>query len=146
MAAIRKLMSAEQMEGAHVIGPHGENLGRIKDILVEVTSSQIVYAIVSYGGIAGIIGNRLFAVPWDVLTYHAGHDAYVLDIPEEKLKDAPVFDRANLQDIADPRWAEPVHKYYGSNASWYAGMPANAPVEIYPHKPTGDAAQHAGGS
>ncbi|MGH8258142.1 MAG: hypothetical protein ACREUG_00455 [Steroidobacteraceae bacterium] len=59
------------------------------------------------------------AVPWDVLKFNAGHDAYVLDMPPAKLKDAPAFDRDNVQDIADSRWAEPLHKYYGSSAAWY---------------------------
>lgn len=120
MAAIRKLMSAAQIEGARVVSAHGEDLGKIKDVLVEATSSQIVYAVISYGGIAGLVGNKLYAVPWDVLAYNAGHDAYVLDIAEEKLKEAPIFNPATLQDIADARWAEPIHKYYGSKASWYA--------------------------
>jgi sporulation protein YlmC with PRC-barrel domain len=119
MTAIRKLMSVEQIAGATVVGIHGEDFGRIKDVLVDAVSSQIVYAIIAYGGLAGLIGSRLFAVPWDVLRFNAGQDAYVLDLPPEKLKDAPAFDRTNVQDIADPRWAEPLHKYYGSRASWY---------------------------
>jgi sporulation protein YlmC with PRC-barrel domain len=118
MATALKLMSAEHIQGARVLNAQGADLGKIDDVLIDTFAGQVVYAILSHGGIIGI-GHKLFAVPWDVLAYSAEHDAYLLDIAEEKLKNAPGFDAANPQDMADPRWAKPVHDYYGSKASWY---------------------------
>lgn len=124
MATALRLMSAEQIQGARVATRNGEDLGKIDDILIDASTAQVVYAILSHGGLIGI-GHKLFAVPWDVLSFSAEHDAYLIDIAEEKLKNAPGFDAANPQDMADPRWAKPVHDYYGSKASWYmsAGVP-----------------------
>lgn len=118
MPAALKLMPAEQIRGTHVVNPQGDDLGRIEDVVVETSTGHIVYAILSSGGFLGI-GNKLFALPWDVLGYSTQHDAYVIDLPGDKLKNAPGFDTASPQDMADPRWAKPVHDYYGSKASWY---------------------------
>jgi sporulation protein YlmC with PRC-barrel domain len=116
--AAASLVLMDRVQGARVVNAQGADLGKIDDIAVDMPSGQAVYAILSYGGFIGL-GNKRFAVPWDMLRYDAERDAFAIDMPEDKLKNAPSFDEANLQDIADPRWAKPLHDYYGSRASWY---------------------------
>lgn len=118
MAASSSLVLMDRVQGARVVNAQGVDLGKIDDIAVDMPSGRAVYAILSYGGFMSL-GNKRFAVPWDMLRYNTEHDAFVIDMAEDKLKNAPSFDEANLKDIADPRWAKPLHDYYGSRASWY---------------------------
>jgi sporulation protein YlmC with PRC-barrel domain len=123
MATLSSLVLMDRMRGARVVNAQGADLGKIDDIVVDMPSGQAVYAILSYGGFIGL-GDKRFAVPWDMLAYDSERGAFVIDMAEDKLKNAPGFDETNLQDIADPRWAKPLHDYYGSKASWYLRMTA----------------------
>lgn len=126
MAAQTGLALMTRVQGARLVNPQGADLGRIGDVAIAMPSGHVVYAILDYGGVMGL-GGRRFAVPWDVLGFNAEHDAFVVDMPEDKLRNAPNFDDEALQDLADPRWAKPLHDYYGSRASWYlrtGGTPA----------------------
>jgi sporulation protein YlmC with PRC-barrel domain len=114
--AAASLVLMDRVQGARVVNAQGADLGKIDDIAVDMPSGQAVYAILSYGGFIGL-GNKRFAVPWDMLRYDAERDAFAIDMPEDKLKNAPSFDEANLQDIADPRWAKPLHDYSGFRVS-----------------------------
>jgi len=49
--------------GADVQNPQGQNLGDIKDIVIDRASGRMAYAVVSFGGFLGM-GEKLFAVPW----------------------------------------------------------------------------------
>jgi PRC-barrel domain len=44
-----------------------KDAGEIEDLLMD-SRGQIVYAVVSFGGIMGI-GDKLFAVPWNAIVY-----------------------------------------------------------------------------
>jgi sporulation protein YlmC with PRC-barrel domain len=118
MAALSGLVLMDKVQGARVVNLQDADLGKIDDIVIDMPSGQAVYAILSYGGFIGL-GDKHFAVPWDMLRYNAERGAFVIDMAEDKLKNAPGFDEANLQDLADPRWAKPLHDYYGSKASWH---------------------------
>lgn len=114
-----RLISADQVEGTGVVNRQGDSLGHISDLMIDKLSGKVAYAVLKYGSMVGI-GGKLFALPWDVLSYETRYDAYVVDIPEERLKNAPSFDADNPPDMADPRWSKEVHDYYGSRADWYS--------------------------
>jgi hypothetical protein len=86
--------------------------------MIDKVSGQVAYAVLKYGSVLGM-GGKLFAVPWDVLKYDTRHDAYVINVPEERLRDAPSFDESNPPNFADRTWSKKVHDYYGSKDSWY---------------------------
>jgi sporulation protein YlmC with PRC-barrel domain len=107
-----RLISADKVEGTAVVNPQGETLGHISEIMIDKVSGRVAYAVLKYGSIIGI-GGKLFALPWDVLTYDTRYDAYAVDIPAERLKNAPSFDPDNPPDMADPRWTNEIRDYYG---------------------------------
>ena len=57
------LMKGSTFMGADVENPQGQNLGDIKDVVIDRASGRIAYAVVSFGGFLGL-GEKLFAVPW----------------------------------------------------------------------------------
>jgi sporulation protein YlmC with PRC-barrel domain len=112
-----RLISAEKVEGTSVVNARGEDLGHIAEIMLDKPTGRVAYAVLKYGSFLGL-GGKLFALPWDVLKYDTHRSAYIVNIPEERLKNAPSFDEATPPDMADPRWGKQIHDYYGSSASW----------------------------
>ena len=52
-------------------------------------------AVLSFGGVLGI-GDKLFAVPWKAMTVDTNRHCFVLNVPKNRLKDAPGFDKGQL--------------------------------------------------
>lgn len=108
---------ASQIIDSDVENPRGESLGEIEDLVFD-ERGEILYAVLSYGGFLGL-GDKYFAVPWSALTSKAeDDDTYVLNIDEERLKNAPGFDKNNWPDTANSRWGSEIYSYYGQSAAW----------------------------
>ncbi|MDE2600199.1 MAG: PRC-barrel domain-containing protein [Rhodocyclaceae bacterium] len=112
-----EVMAADTLEGDSVVNNRDEKLGEITDIMIDVQTGQVAYAVLSCGGFMGI-GDKLFAIPWGALTLDASQKQFVLDIDKERLKAAPGFDKDHWPSMADSRWASEVHDYYGQREYW----------------------------
>lgn len=110
-----RLMGAETLIGNDVVNDQGEDLGDIKEIMLDVRAGRISYAVLSYGGVLGI-GDKLFAVPWEALTLDTENKRFTLDVAKERLENAPGFDKDDWPNMSDQTWAKSVHDYYGTTA------------------------------
>ena len=102
------------VEDMHVRNAAGEDIGKIKDLVIDVNSGKVIYAALDFGGFLGI-GDKLFAVPWHSLQVKGtDKDQYlVLNVTKDRLKDAPGFDKNHWPDMANPNWAGTVDQFYG---------------------------------
>ena len=112
-----RIMAADTLEGDKVFNNAGDELGEITNIMIDVPNGRVAYAVLSFGGFLGM-GNKLFAVPWDVLQLDTESKCFVLDVDREKLEGAPGFDKDHWPSMADQRWATDIHSYYGSRPYW----------------------------
>lgn len=112
-----EIMAASTLEGDKVVNAEGEELGKITDIMLDVPSGKIAYAVLSFGGVLGI-GDKLFAIPWQALTMDAENKDFILDVEKDKLKTAPGFDKDHWPSMAQDEWALQVHSYYGIEPYW----------------------------
>jgi len=110
-----RLMGAHTLIGNDVCNQNEEDLGDIKEIMLDVHSGQVAYAVLSFGGFLGM-GERLFAVLWSALTLDTVNKRFVLGVVKERLNDAPGFDKDNWPDMHDPAWRNEIHTYYGTTA------------------------------
>ena len=108
-----RLMGADTLNGNDVYNRAEENLGDIKEIMLDVANGKISYAVLSFGSFLGV-GGKLFAVPWSALTLDTENKRFILDVSKERLQNAPGFDKDDWPDMADESWAKSVHSYYGS--------------------------------
>lgn len=114
----RGMCRASKAIGMDVEDAAGKNLGDIEDIVVDDANGRIVYAVLSFGGFLGV-NDKFFAIPWRALKPNAkDDDKLVLDVPKDKLKAAPGFEKKNWPDMADQRWGLDIHKYYGQDSYW----------------------------
>ena len=113
------IMAASTLAGNDVVNSQGQDLGKIKEIMVDVTGGWIAYAVLSSGGLLGI-GDKLFAIPWGALLLDVERKCFILDVDAERLKQAPGFDKEHWPSMADPTWATEVHAFYGQRTYWQA--------------------------
>jgi sporulation protein YlmC with PRC-barrel domain len=107
---------ASKIIGTDVKNTRGDSLGDIKDLVLDPLSGNIVYAVVSYGGVLGM-GSKLFAIPWSVLRWSRDKDYYVLDMDKDTLKKAPGFDKDHWPDSLN-KWEqqrEEINQFYHIN-------------------------------
>jgi len=112
-----QVMAADTLAGDDVVNAMGEDLGEVKDIMLDVESGRIAYAVLSFGGFLGV-GDKLFAIPWNALKLDPENKRFVLDVDKERLKSAPGFDKDRWPSMADQRWATDIHSFYGSRPYW----------------------------
>jgi len=103
--------------GKDVKNAQRENLGDIKEVVLDPAHRRVRYVVVSFGGFLGL-GDKLFAIPWDALDLDAENQRFVLDVPREKLERAPGFDKNDWPDFADRSFGGQIYEYYGTPQYW----------------------------
>ena len=106
------LMGANTLLGNDVYNSDAEDLGDIKEIMIDMASGKVAYAVLSFGGVMGL-GEKLFAVPWAALKLDTRHKRFTLHVAKQSLKDAPGFDKGHWPPMSDSSWARSVDEFYG---------------------------------
>ena len=114
------LMGADTLIGNDVYNTQEQDLGDIKEIMLDMRTGRVSYAVLSFGGFLGM-GTKLFAVPWDALKLDTANKRFVLDVSNDRLESAPGFDEDAWPNMADNSWAEGIHTFYGTKP--YADQP-----------------------
>ncbi len=107
------LMGADTLVGNDVYNKSAEDLGDIKEIMLDMRSGRVSYAVLSFGGFLGM-GEKLFAVPWEALTLDTENKRFTLDVERSRLESAPGFNKDQWPDMADPGWEKGIHAWYGT--------------------------------
>ena len=102
----------EKIIGSKVTNLKGEPLGKIKDLVVDIDTGQIMYAVLESGGFLGI-GDKLFPVPWESLAALPSEGIFFLNQSKEQMEKAPAFEKDNLPNMGDTQWGEGIFKHYG---------------------------------
>jgi sporulation protein YlmC with PRC-barrel domain len=108
-----QLMGADTLIGDDVYNQQGDELGEIKEIMLDMRNGRVAYAVLSFGGFLGM-GEKLFAVPWNALTLDTENKRFMLNVDKERLKTAPGFDKDHWPNMADQTWTNEIHSYYGT--------------------------------
>ncbi|MEX0140718.1 PRC-barrel domain-containing protein [Massilia sp. LMS1-1-1.1] len=124
------LMGADTLIGDDVYNHEDEELGDIKEIMLDMRTGQIAYAVLSFGGVLGM-GDKLFAVPWERLTLDTVNKRFLLNVDKDLLKNAPGFDKNNWPDMGSEAWNQQMEAFYGSSTRYGSGAMAGS------HMPSG---------
>jgi sporulation protein YlmC with PRC-barrel domain len=112
-----KGLSATSIVNDDVVNAMGENLGHIEDLMIDLDRGCVAYAVLSFGGVLGI-GDKLFAVPWSALKLDTEHKQFVLNVPKERLENAPGFDKDNWPGVYDRTEMSRIYEYYDQPVYW----------------------------
>lgn len=112
-----QVLSASTLSGDKVTNPEGENLGEIKELMIDLDSGRVAYAVLSFGGFLGM-GDKFFAIPWEALRLSTEEHKFYLDVPKDRLKEAPGFDKDHWPGTADREFQNKIYSYYGYKPYW----------------------------
>ena len=117
--ASTRLCKASDVLGKKVENPANDNLGDVKELVLDPRRSRVSYFVMKSGGFLGM-GDKLFAIPWSVMRVHRmeNKDKLVLDLPKEKFTKAPEYHDKDWTAMSDPEWVKEVYDYYGAKPYW----------------------------
>ena len=95
----------------------GRFLGEIAELVIDITSGRVAYALLAVGGFLGM-NRKLMPIPWSTVTVDRVYQRCIINIGLERLIDAPSLDGDLLPRMADPSWATSVHDYFGCKPYW----------------------------
>jgi len=117
MFASSPIPSSSTISGDKVVNRQGEDLGDIKDLMIDVENGRVAYAVLEFGGFLGL-GSKLFAVPLSAMELDPGNHRFIFDQSKETLKNAPGFDKDDWPNFSDRDWGTNVHAHYGVRPYW----------------------------
>src|SRR5579872_7427257 len=95
-----RLIASDKVEGTTVYNRQGEHLGSVHNFMLDKSTGQVAYAVMSFGGFLGL-GESYHPLPWRVLTYDPRQGGFVIDLDRDRLEKAPSF-----TVDAMPNWAD----------------------------------------
>lgn len=113
-----RIHAASTWTGARVHNFAGECLGKVDEFVLDFDAGRIAYVVVSVGGFLGM-GDKLFAVPWDLFSLRTEDHELFLDVEKQLLLDGPGFERSRWPDMGDETWAEAIRTHYSQKQSPY---------------------------
>lgn len=109
------VISSDRVEGTSVYNMSREKLGSIDTLMIDKSSGQVRYAVLTFGGFLGM-GTERYPLPWGSLKYDTSQDGYVVNIDKRTLEGAPRYDEDDEPSFSDD-YGRKVYDHYG--ATWY---------------------------
>ena len=104
--------------GTDVYDTAGQRIGEVKDIVLEKTSNNILFAVVSFGGVLGM-GEKYHPVPWSELDYAPDQGGYVVSFSADQLKNAPADSIEALTKGDGRAYRDRAFTHYGTRPYWH---------------------------
>lgn len=111
-------LSADTLKGDRIVNRDGEDIGKLDELMIDIETGSIAYAVVSQGGILGI-GKDLFAVPWQALRLRVHEHNFVLDVPNKTFDKVEGFEKDKWPVTREA--LSGIYKHYGSQPYWQGG-------------------------
>lgn len=108
----KSLLSADSINGTTVENSTGENIGDIKDLMINTNSGEVEYAVLSVNTGFLNLGSKYFAIPLQAMTFDKSREKVLVDISKDRLENSPGFDKDNWPDGAQNEFVSSVYDYY----------------------------------
>lgn len=108
---------ASTVIGTSVHDSSGRKIGEIEDVMLDKLSSNIMFAVVSFGGFLGI-AEKFHPIPWSSLKYDKSKDSYVVDFTKEQLEAAPAGSIEELTRDDGQDYRNRAYDYYKAPRYW----------------------------
>jgi hypothetical protein len=105
------VQKAGRLMGTSVKNLQGEQLGKVENLMVDLSAGRIVAVIISTGGFLDL-GDELSAVPPTALRFNSRHDTLQLDASRETLAGSPHFKAGQWPNFSQPGYVGGVYHAY----------------------------------
>jgi hyperosmotically inducible protein len=110
-ARLGYIQRVTKLMGAAVKNVQSETLGKVEDIILDLSAGRVVSVVVSSGGFLGL-GDELSAVPSAAFQFNSENEFLQLDTTKEALSSAPHFKSSEWPDFGQPGYAAGVYRAY----------------------------------
>ena len=117
MTNFRRTLGASTLRHDRVVNLEGQEIGHIEELMIDVTTGRVAYAVMAFGGFLGL-GGKLFALPWSALTVDEAKRRFVVNVTRESLAKMPGFDKRHWPDLNDLEYATGVYRQWGATPYW----------------------------
>ena len=133
-----RFVSTNRLKQYDVVNKKGQDMGQVQTFVVDMREGLIAFALVSFGGFLGIT-DKWFAMPWGALKWHMETMKFMLDMPEEVLKNAPGMHKdewvAEIEKWQKEKDLELLDRYYTSHGyESYMGIVQEAIIKRWRRK------------
>ncbi|MBX3054409.1 MAG: PRC-barrel domain-containing protein [Caldilineaceae bacterium] len=104
---------AHQLLGYPVVDMDGTHIGEVNDLVVDRESGAIRYAAIEFGGFLGL-GERIFLIPLNQLTFSSFNAWLVANMDEAMLESTPQFGQNEWLDLNIPEWDTDIRTFWHS--------------------------------
>ena len=134
-------LSCQSLRGVGVTNEQGEDLGEITDVMIDLDTWKVSYAVLSFRS-GFLSSDKLFAIPPEAFSiresdrdsfYREGMEhKVVLNIPRDAFKESEGFDKDNWPRQPDRSWLNSLYDRYGLTPPWRrSGMHSETRSEIH---------------
>ena len=127
---------ANKLVGKEIKSSDNQRVGKIDNLVVDLETGRILYAVVGMGGV-GKVGEKRYAVPPGIFTEAQGNTVQI-NADKQKLSGAPEFTSVVHRDLRSELgkadFVSKVYQYFGQNAWWQGNTPASEGTFHNTHK------------
>lgn len=107
-----ELAYASKLIGWNIETPDNNDIGEIKDLVVNVTNGKVHFAVVDFNKTWKALDDRLHPVPLSAFKFQDGRDDLVLNVAQNKFKADRGFTEGQLDTaLKDPNFVVDVDRY-----------------------------------
>lgn len=123
------MVSSVQTRGAAVGNFQNEKIGELRDLVLDLDTGRVCFAVIGAGGYFGI-GELRVVVPWKMLRLARGEaqPRFLLDASWERLEKAPRVEEENYSRLGSREVTERLLSYWGLIPSRLSPPVAAAPT------------------
>lgn len=114
-----------RLEKAAAKTEDGQDLGSVKDIMIDPHAGQLRFLVIGRGGLLGV-GQKRVPIPWKSVIIESDEQLAV-NLSKARLGDAPTVS-SDYRDLNNPGYLVSLYQYYEANSNPTAiGAPGESP-------------------
>jgi sporulation protein YlmC with PRC-barrel domain len=117
-----QVAKASEMVGFSIKNPAGDSLGKVVNLVVDLPTARVVFAVASFGGGA----NDLYVIPPTALRLAPAGGALLLDAGKSKIAALAQSDAFFWSNLSDPATAIAAYQNFGKSADFDASATVTA--------------------
>ena len=125
---------ASKLIGMKLQNTAKENVGSVKDIVLNTSTGEVQYLAVTYGGFLGV-GDKMFAVPMEAIKTqydpnYPDQAMLILDVSKEQMNGAQGFDESHWPSFSDSNFTTDLYRRYKVERRWSRDSNRDGKVDV----------------
>src|SRR5438045_12538 len=121
-------VQASKVVGMKVKDSRGEEIGVVKDVVLDRNTGCMAYTVLSTGGTGTRVtsAEKTVAVPWTVYSTTSDPSVMSVRVERDRVYNAPAFDYARIDEYSSSGYINNIYSYYGVTPGTGVGVGASA--------------------